>query len=133
MMYSYLLYLDHSHHCHVLKLKRVVAIIPNIEQDTAGHPHDIEMKTFNPVNHYKSFYLHIIVKKGNHKWQHRKVLFEYPSVEVGSQWFTKIQNTLKGITSVVNYISKAKKISSMHEVWKLHKQAIFQGLGVLEK
>ena len=95
------IFLDHSHHCHVLKLRRVLAIVPHVEEDTGEHPHAIELNILNPVNHYKSFHLHIIVKKGNHKWQHRKVLFECPSVEVGSKWFTRIQNTLKGITSVL--------------------------------
>jgi hypothetical protein len=79
----------------------VLAIIPHSEQNIREHPHDIELNTLNPANHHKSFHLHIIVKKGNHKWQHRKVLFECPSVEVGRKWFTKIQDALKGITIAV--------------------------------
>jgi hypothetical protein len=76
----------------------VLAIVPHVKQATGEHPHDIELNTLNPVNHHRSFFLHIVVKKGNHKWQHRKVLFECPSVEVGSEWFTRIQNILRGIT-----------------------------------
>ncbi|XP_028398134.1 ceramide kinase-like [Dendronephthya gigantea] len=85
---------DHFHHCHVLKLKRVLAIVPNVKQETGVHPNDIELNTISPVNHYRSFHLHIVIKKGNHKWQHRKVLFECPSVDVGSKWFSRIQDIL---------------------------------------
>ena len=89
--------LDHSRHCHSLKLRRILAIVPHVVQETGERPNDIELRMLNPVNQYRSFYLHIVVKKGNHKWQHRKVLVECPSVEVGSKWFTFIENILKGI------------------------------------
>ncbi len=102
----YLSFSDHSHHCHSLNLRRVLAIVPHVKKETGECPHDIELETLNPVNHYSSFYLHIIVKKGNHKWQHRKFLFECPSFEVGSKWFTRIQNTLKGITSLPSELQK---------------------------
>ena len=93
----YCFILDHSRHCHSLKLRRVLAIVPHVVENTGERPNDIELRMLNPVNQYRSFYLHIVVKKGNHKWQHRKVLVECPSVEVGSKWFTRIENVLKGI------------------------------------
>lgn len=75
----------------------MLVIVPSVKQETGVLPHDIELKTISPANHYRSFHLHIVIKKGNHKWHHRKVLFECPSVEVGSKWFSKIQEVLTGI------------------------------------
>ena len=96
--------LDHSRHCHSLKLRRVLAIVPHVVEDTGERPNDIELHVLNLVNQHRSFYLHIVVKKGNHKWQHRKVLVECPSVEVGSKWFTRIENVLKGINVAQSWI-----------------------------
>ena len=70
--------------------------MPHVKARFAEHPNDIELETINPVNNYCSFFLHIIVKKRNHKWINKCVHFDCGSTALGSKWITKIQQFLKG-------------------------------------
>ena len=78
-------------------MKRILAIVPQTKEITAEHPNDIELETIHPVNNYSSFILHIIVKKGNHKWINEKLHFECGSTAVGSKWITRIQDLISGM------------------------------------
>ena len=77
-------------------MKRVLAIVPHDPEQLVTHPNVIELETLQPLNHFRSFYLHIVVKKTNHKWMNKKVYFDCGTTAVGSKWITRIQNDLKG-------------------------------------
>lgn len=80
---------------HSLNIKRVITIKP-CESMYESQQKDIEMNILNEENKITSFCLHVVAKKDNLKWHHRKAVFTFPSAVEGTKWFKRIEDLLKG-------------------------------------